>query len=76
MEYDTFVRSLEELPQGQEVELYVRDLSHGQHKYQVRRVKGVVSTKAVPPADTLWLRFHTGYRHPQPWAIKITAELE
>lgn len=76
MEYDTFVRSLAELPQGQEVELYVRDLAPGRHKYQVRRVKGVVSNKAVPQGDTLWLRFHTGHRHPQPWAIKITAKLD
>lgn len=76
MEYDTYVKTLEELPQGKEVDLYVRDLSPGQHKYIVRHVKGVVSSSRTPQGNTLWLRFHTGYRHPQPWSIKVTAELD
>ena len=76
MEYDTFVKSLEELPQGKEIELFVRELAPGRNKYLVRKVKGVVSSASVPQGRTLWLRFHTGYRHPQPWNIKITAELE
>ncbi|MBI4287944.1 MAG: phenylphosphate carboxylase subunit gamma [Chloroflexi bacterium] len=76
MEYDTFVKSLDELPQGKDVDLYLRDLSPGRYKYIVRHVRGVVSGRATPGGDTLWLRFHTGYRHPQPWSIKITEELD
>ena len=75
-EYDTFVKKLEELPQGKEIELHVRDLTPGRNKYLVRRVKGVVSSEPLDKGETLWLRFHTGYRHPQPWGIKITAELD
>lgn len=76
MEYDTFVKSLEELTQGKEIELYVRDLTPGRNKYLVRHVKGVVSNVPLPQSQTLWLRFHTGYKHPQPWGIKITEELD
>lgn len=77
MEYLTFVRNLDELLEGEEVELVVKDLSPGQRKYEARHVKAVVSRspQSMPGADTLRIRFSTGLLHPQPWVIRIVAEL-
>jgi phenylphosphate carboxylase gamma subunit len=75
--YDTFVRSLKELPEGQEVELLIRDLTPGMHKYDSRYVRAIISSspEKLPTGDILWLRLERGTLHPQPWTIKITEEL-
>jgi hypothetical protein len=77
-EYDTFVASIKDLPEGQEVELFIRDLAPGRHKYKARYVKAVVSRSAaqLPQGDTLWLRSLRGKLYPQPWVIQILAEVE
>ncbi len=76
-EYDTFVETLQTLPQGQEVELTIRDLAPGRRKYDAKCVRAVVSASPdqLPEGDVLWIRFNTGALHPQPWAIKIVKEL-
>lgn len=76
-EYDTFVGSLDELAQGQEIELFIRDLTPGPRKYDNKHVKAIVSSAAnqLPEADILRLRFKTGVVHPEPWRIKIVSEL-
>ncbi len=73
-EYDTFVASLEELTQGQETDISIRDLTPGRRKYEWKYVKAIVSSSPdkLKGGDVLWLRFNdTGFRHPQPWAIKV-----
>jgi hypothetical protein len=72
-EYDTFVTTLDELPQGRETELTIRDLTPGLRKYESNWVKAVVSNspKQMPDGDVLWLRFPLGFLHPRPWAIKV-----
>jgi hypothetical protein len=76
-EYDTFVETLQDLPQGQETELTIRDLTPGRSKYDGRCVRAVVSPSRdeLPEGDVLWIRFYTGVLHPQPWAVKIIQEL-
>ena len=76
-EYDTYVTTLQELPQGQEIDLFVRDLTPGQHKYSARHFKAVVSSSAgeLPDGELLWLRFNTGVIHPEPWRIKVVEEI-
>ena len=76
-EYSTFVETLEELPEGQEVELYVKDLTPGIAKYDTRYVRAIVSRNPdkLPGADILWIRFSMGVLHPKPWAIEIVREL-
>lgn len=78
MEYDTYVENLQALSQEKEIELIIRDLAPGRHKYCRRRVKAVLSERIKETAtdDVLWLRFYSGRRHPHPWGIKITAELD
>lgn len=76
-QYDTYVKHLGELPDGQECDIVIRDLSPGPNKYSSRYVKASVSSspETLPEADVLWLRFPLGIQHPQPWAIKILNEL-
>ena len=76
-EYDTFVDSLDELSQGQECRITIRDLAPGRHKYNSLYVRALVSSSAeqLPGGDTLWIRFPLGALHPQPWNIKIIEEL-
>ena len=76
-EYVTWLMSGEELPQGREIQLSIRDLTPGQHKYHGRNVKALVSSSPdkLPDADVLWIRSGTGVLRPQPWAIKITGDL-
>jgi hypothetical protein len=76
-EYDTFVDKLSDLVEKGEVELTIRDLTLGQHKYESRYVRAILSSSIdqLPGGDVLWIRFTMGFLHPKPWAIKITAEL-
>jgi len=72
-EYDTYVETLAELPQGRETVLAIRDLTPGRRKYETRVVKAILSSRPeeLPDGDVLWVRLGLGTRHPQPWAIKI-----
>ena len=78
-EYDTFVDSLSELVEGQEIDLACRELTPDSRKkryktvYVLARVSS--SPDKMPGADKLWVRFSMGMLHPKPWAIKIIKEL-
>ncbi len=76
-EYLTFVGKLEDLPQGEEVEILVRDLAPGRRKYDAHYVRALLARDAdkMPDADVLWIRGWVGVLYPQPWAIKITREV-
>lgn len=76
-EYDTFVDTLDSLPQGKEAVLVIRDLTPGKRKYTCQCVKAVVSPAAeeLPDGDLLWVRLQLGARTPQPWTIKIVEVL-
>ena len=72
-EYDTFVETLDDLKEGKEMELTIRNLE----TYEQRKVKAVVSSskEKLPDGDTLWIRYSRGVPHKEPWVIKITEEL-
>jgi len=72
-EYDTFVQALDDLKDGQEMELTIRDLEN----YEQKKVKAVVSSskEKMPDGETLWIKFSRGVPVKEPWAIKITEEL-
>ena len=75
--YQTFVSRLDDIPEGQEIELVIKDLTPGQRKYDGSRVKAVIfkSEKEIPDGDTLWVRSEVGVLHPHPWTIKIVEKL-
>lgn len=77
-EYDTFVDRVEDLREGEEMELVVRDLSPGPKKYEHYYVRAQVASSSheLSGGEVLWLRFPTGILYPKPWVIKITQKLE
>lgn len=76
-EYETFVKSTDALPEGQEVQLTIRDLTPGPRKYECRVVKAIVynSPEKLPGGDILRVRSWTGVLYPQPRVMKIVKEV-
>ncbi len=76
-EYLTFVGKLADLPQGEEIELLIKDLVPGRRKYDAHYVRALVASdpEKLPESDVLWIRGWVGVLYPQPWAIRITREV-
>ena len=76
-EYVTRVKSINDLKDGQEVQLFVQDLTPGPRKYDGEIVKATVysSPDKASGGDTLWLRSALGRAYDKPWGIKITQKL-
>lgn len=74
--YDVFVESLQNLPEGVEVQLAVRDLAPGLHKYCYSNVKALVSGDAEKYEHKLQVRFGRGQTHSAPYSIKILEPVE
>ncbi len=72
-EYDTFVQTPEDLTEGKEIELTIRDLSPGKHKYESLYVKAVLSAPSdnVAESDVLRARSPLGFLYSKEWAIRI-----
>ncbi len=77
-EYLTRVKDINELPNGQEVELFIQDLTPGPRKYDGEMVKAIISSfpDKIPEGDVLWLRSTLGRPCGKPWVMKITQRLE
>ncbi len=75
--YQVVVTGLDALPQGQEIELAIRDLSACTSKYDCRYVKAIVanSPEKLPDGDDLRLISSNGFIYPDAWRIKIVEEL-
>ena len=76
-EYQTFLADPQDIPEGQEIELVIKDLTPGPRKYDGQRVKAILykSPSKIPEGDTLWVRSEVGVLHPQPWKMKIVEKL-
>lgn len=75
MKYDTFVNSLEDIPESKELELLVRDLTPGIHKYCYKCVKAYVSPVAAKFPDELQIRFGRGQAYEKPYSIQVLGEI-
>lgn len=73
--YDIFVNSLDELPEGKELELQVRDLTPGIHKYCYKWVNACVSPDADTYSEKLLIRFGRGQAYDKPYSIKVSGEI-
>lgn len=72
--YELFVvKDLTELKEDEETIVEVRNMA----TVETRKVRAILSSspKKMPGADTLWIRWGRGYKHPEPWAIKIIEDL-
>ena len=76
-QYQAFIDDIEHLPEGQELELNIKDLTPGKRKYDARLVRAILysNPERLPDGDILWLRGANGLLHPTPWVMKITVEL-
>lgn len=76
-EYEAFVENLDQLTMGKEIDIEVRSLTPGKHKYEIKRVRAILARDAGKPAgaDVLRLRFGLGHPADTVCAIKIVKEL-
>ena len=77
-EYDTFVLTdLALVPEDQEMELIVRDLTPGDRRYKYRSayVSAMLSRSETKYPDQLWIRLGRGQLQEKPWSLKILKEL-
>lgn len=76
-EWQTFVRKFEDMREGGDVELFIKDLTPGPRKYDTKHVRAQVtrSESALPGADILWVRSESGATAPEPWYIRIVEEM-
>lgn len=58
--FETFVRDLSDLREGEETGLVLRDLAPGRRKYLARNVVGVVTSDPVPGSEPLRVRSAVG----------------
>ena len=69
--YEIFVRNLDELEEGKEIEVEIRDCQ----TYRPKLVKAFLSPSAekLPEGEPLWVRALVGHLLDEnPWRIKIT----
>ena len=74
--YDVFINSLADLPEGKEVQLAIRDLSPGIHKYCYQDVLAMVSPDPEKYDEKMQVRYGRGQAHPQSYSIKILQNIE
>jgi len=74
--YDVFVNKLADLIEGQEMELSLRDLTPGTHKYCYRNVLAKASSDPEMFEDKLLIRFGRGQACARPYSIKILRDME
>jgi phenylphosphate carboxylase gamma subunit len=73
--WEVFVDNLDELPEGDSLELTIRTLNPGLHKYTYKRVTAEVSPSLDQYADRLQVRFGRGQLSDQQFSINVLAEI-
>jgi phenylphosphate carboxylase gamma subunit len=77
-EYDTFILTDPAMvPEEQEMELIIRDLTPGDRRYKYRNayVTALLSKSESKYPDRLWIRLGRGQLQEKPWSIKVLKEL-
>ncbi len=74
--YETFVDKAEDLPLGKEIDIEIRSLQPGKHKYEIKTVRAVLAKEAkeLRGADKLKLRLPLGAPVDETFAIKIVKD--
>lgn len=76
IKYDIFVESLQELTEGEEITVPVRDLTPGTHKYSYKYVRALVSADSGRYPEGLLIRFGRGQEYAKPYSIKVLEFVE
>ena len=73
--YDTYIESLTDLPEGEEIKLSVRDLTPGKQRYAYKHVMAIVSADPERYPDKMQVRFGRGQLHGQPYSMQVIKEV-
>jgi len=73
--WEVFVLDLGELPAGKDLELTIRTLNPGIHKYTYKRVKCEVSGELDQYEDRLQVRFGRGQLSDKRFSIRVIEEV-
>lgn len=75
--WETFLRRPDDLKEGREIPLVLRDLTAGRQKYCMRHVVAVLSRKPkdLERMDQLQVRTVVGLLLPERWGVRIVREL-
>lgn len=73
--WEVFVMDMSELAEGKELELSIRTLNPGKHKYTYKRVRCQVSCRQDQYADSLQVRMGRGQLSPAKYSIKVLEEV-
>ncbi len=74
--WEVFVDDLSELSEGEGLELTIRTLNDGMHKYTYKRVTAEVSSSLEQYADSLQVRFGRGQLSDKKYSINILGEID
>lgn len=75
-QWEVFVADLAELPEGKDLELTIRTLDPGIHKYTYKRAKVRVSSQLDALPDQLQVRYGRGQLAPKRFSIQVLEEIE
>jgi phenylphosphate carboxylase gamma subunit len=75
-QWEVFVSDLSELPEGRDLELTIRTLEPGIHKYTYKRAKVQLSKSMDELPDQLQVRFGRGQLAPQLFSIRVIEEVQ
>jgi phenylphosphate carboxylase gamma subunit len=75
-QWEVFVTDLGELTEGRDLELTIRTLDPGIHKYTYKRAKVRVSADTSALPDDLQVRFGRGQLAPQRYSLRVLEEVE
>ncbi len=74
--WEVFVGDLSELAEGENLELTIRTLNDGFHKYTYKRVEAQVSPNLDQFTDSLQVRFGRGQLCDQRFSIQVNKEVQ
>lgn len=75
-QWEVFVSDLSELPEGRDLELTIRTLDPGIHKYTYKRAKVRLSKAMDALPDQLQVRFGRGQLAAQRYSIQVLEEVQ
>ena len=75
-QWEVFVMDVAELAEGQDLELTIRTLNAGLHKYTYKRVRAQVSSDLKKFTDQLQVRLGRGQMSKSKFSIKVLGEVQ
>lgn len=75
-QWEVYVNDVRELAEDAEIELTIRTLNPGIHKFTYKRVRAQLSSDLKKHADQLQVRLGRGQLSPSRFSIKVLGEIQ